>query len=436
MFRSLWHWILRLFGHEKTITSDKQQERNAGYTREYEDIEHINFNAIISNKLATLAVSESSVDISEDNRRAQLLDDVSKRLWSKAKKIVARTLGTGGCIAIPYVTEGHIYFDIVSQDRLNINAKTGDKITSATILADTATVGNEVFYRWVTYTLNGTSCTVKNRVTNSSGTDAYVSQWENISDVIITGVDRLPFAYIKSPVDNRLTSDNYGVPITYGCDDIIEQIKECLKDIRKEFKLKRVRLQVDERMFTKDKDGHYVVKDDLFMASPNLKNDIMFNIFDPPIRDSSFYNRLTNLFDLLEKQIGTSKGILTTPESRGATATEIKAGMYDTYSIIDDVRKVLSDFWDDFIYACDVLANCYNLSPAGEYDVNFDWSYSMIESSAETWQQLKDGQAAGVRSKAELRAWQTGESLEDAQKAVDEIAAKEPTMATLIGNAE
>ena len=42
----------------------------------------------------------------------------------------------------------------------------------------------------------------------------------------------------------------------------------------------------------------------------------------------------------------------------------------------------------------------------------------------------------GARSKAELRAWQTGESLEDAQKAVDEIAAKEPSMATLIGNAE
>ena len=123
MFRTLWHWILRLFGFDKTVTSDRQQETNAGYTRGYEDIENINFTAIISNNLATLTVSESNIDVTGDNQRARLLDDVSKRLWRKMKKITSRTFGTGGCIVIPYVTDGRIYFDIISQDRLNVNAK-------------------------------------------------------------------------------------------------------------------------------------------------------------------------------------------------------------------------------------------------------------------------------------------------------------------------
>jgi len=57
----------------------------------------------------------------------------------------------------------------------------------------------------------------------------------------------------------------------------------------------------------------------------------------------------------------------------------------------------------------------------------------MIESSTETWQQKKDLQASGGLSKAELRSWHTGESLEDAQKAIDEIAKNEPSLRTLLG---
>lgn len=223
------------------------------------------------------------------------------------------------------------------------------------------------------------------------------------------------------------------MPITYGCDDIIEQIRACLRQIKDEFDLKQVRLQVDERTFKRDANGNPVLTSKLFMAGANTKNESMFNIFDPALRDSSYYNRLQNLFEIFEKQVGTSKGILTVPESRGATATEIKAGMYDTYSLITDIRKAIENFWDDLMYICNVFANYYSLSPLGEYEIAFDWSYSMIESSSETWQQLKDGQAMGVRSKAETRAWQTGETLDEAQEKIDEITAKEPNISTLIG---
>ena len=374
--------------------------------------------------------------IPEDNKRALLLNGVSSRLWKRLKKVISRALGTGGCLVIPYVTNGAIHYDIVSQDRLNINSKSGDKITSATILSDVTTMGNETYYRWTTYRLEGNNCIVEHKTTNSSGVDKFVPIWADINDVIISGVDRLPFAYLKSPVDNRTTSDDYGVPITYGCDSILAEIKECMIDIRKEFKRKRVRLQVDERMFTKNSKGELIVKDDLFLASPNAKNDNMFNIFDPAIRDSSYYNRLFSLFEILEKQIGTSRGIVTRTESNGATATEIKTNNGDTFAIVSDIREDLAEFWDDFLYSCNVLANCFNLSPMGEYTVDFDWSYNLIESSTETWQQRKDGQSMGLFGKAENRAWLTGESIEDAQKAVDEIAAREPSVATLLTNAE
>ena len=61
---------------------------------------------------------------------------------------------------------------------------------------------------------------------------------------------------------------------------------------------------------------------------------------------------------------------------------------------------------------------------------------SMLEDSGETWQQLKDGRSMGIRSKAELRAWQTGETLEEAQAVIDEIEESEPVIHDLIGHAQ
>ena len=59
----------------------------------------------------------------------------------------------------------------------------------------------------------------------------------------------------------------------------------------------------------------------------------------------------------------------------------------------------------------------------------------MLEDTAVTWQQLKDARSMGIRSKAEVRAWLTGETIEEAQARIDEIEAAEPVISDLIGNA-
>ena len=432
---NVWDWILRQFNKDKSITNDYKQAENTKYACGYYDITKVNFAAIFSNKLATLATAESDFIINPDNARAELLNSIGQAVWSKIKKIAAMELGTGGCLIVPYVQDGQLLFDIASQDRLCINARQGERITSATVLADTITINNTVYFRFVNYDVVGTNLHITNRVTTQGGGAAVVDAWRNINDMVIANVDRVPFGYIKSPIDNRRNSDDYGVPITYGCESLIEEINECLKQIEEEFELKQVRLRVDERdvrnLHLEGQERKIAAK--LFFKAHNVDNENIFDIFDPAIRESSYYTRLNNLFELLEKSVGTSRGILTTPESRGATATEIKAGMYDTYALVTDIRKSIEKGMCDFLYACDVLANCYNLSSPGEYTPVFDWSYSMIESSVETWQQLKDGQSMGIRSKAELRAWQTGETIEEAQVAVDDITAREPSLDALLG---
>jgi len=433
MFKQFWNYILTLFKTKKTITSTKQQEDNQSYSDEYLDISNINFTAIFANKLATLTTADSTIQIATDNKRAELLSKCANDVWNRIKKIVASSLAVGGCLVVPYVKDGKILYNIIKQNRLIINSRDGEKITNATILADSMTINNINYYRLTNYAVEGNTLYITNRTTSEFGAAAVVDEWKDIPDIAISNVDRALFGFIKSPIDNRKSSDEYGVPITYGCKEIIDNIKTCLEQISKEFKLKQVRLQVDDRALDKDpKTGEPILKDDLFMAGYSQDGN-MFNIFDPAIRESSYHARLDKLFELFEKQVGTSKGILTAPETHGATATEIKASIADTFAIITDIRKATEQGLKDYIYACDVLANYYNLTPIGEYEISYDWSFSMIESTTETWQQMKDGQSIGIRSKAELRAWQTGESLEDAQKAVDEITAREPNMQTLLG---
>lgn len=436
MFAQFWQLVKQIFKREKTATSTTQQYENQNYDDEYMDTSNINFASIFANKLSTLAISDSDISIENKNQRCELLNLTVTDVWGKIKKTVAAALGTGGCILVPYVKDGRIYYNALKQNRLLINARDGEKITGATLLADSITINNDVYYRLTDYSINGNTLYITNKVVTQYGAPASVAQWEEIQDMAISNVDRVLFGYIKSPIDNRKNSDEYGVPITYGCKKIIADILETLEQIRKEFQLKQTRLQVDERTLKKDpKTGAPILEDDFYIIGRSADGDL-FHIFDPAIRESSYHARLNSLFELLEKQIGTSRGILTTPETHEATATEIKAANQDTFALVMDIRKAVESGMRDFVYACDVLANYYNLTPQGEYELNFDWSYAMAESLSETWQQMKDLQSIGGMSKAELRAWQTGESLEDAQKAVDEIMKKEPTARELLGMSE
>ena len=436
-FSTILEYILRKFGYEKTKATKPDIMKNSDYTLKYKNIEKINFTAIFSKRLSKYAVNESEFNIPEENKRADLLREAGMSVWNKMDKIVSSALGTGGAVIVPYVKDRKIYFDFATQERLFIHRKNGETITQASVIADSVVYNNRQYLRIADYKIENNTLYIQNKtVEASSGKETVIDSWKGIEDVIIQNVSRVPFGFIKSPVDNRQCSDDYGVPITFGCEETLKDIHNCIEQIRREFKLKRTRLLIDSRsrIFKKDKDGNAVIDDnDVYVPGYNPENKPMFDIFDPLLRDSSYYNRLQNLFAQLEKEIGVSRGILTEPLSTYENSDKVREAVGATFAIVTDIRKSIETAMNDFLYTCDVLANFYNLSPQGAYTLDFDWDYSMIESSTQTWQQLKDAQSIGIKSKAELRMWLTGESQENAQKAIDEIKKTEPTITDLIG---
>ncbi len=97
--------------------------------------------------------------------------------------------------------------------------------------------------------------------------------------------------------------------------------------------------------------------------------------------------------------------------------------MYDTYSIVELMRTAIEHGLERLTYAMDVLNNAFGLSPMGDYQLSFDWSYSMIESSQESFSQLVTAVQAGAVEPAEIRQFIfPDETLEEAQERCGEIA--------------
>ena len=434
MFQKFIMWIFRLFNIQSQ-TTQKEVEDNQKYAVEYERIDEINFNSIFSNKLANYVINDSNVNITGENARVELLDKTIQSMWKKAKKITSMGFGYGGVILVPYVKSGKIYYNIVSQSRVTIDEVEGENIIGATIIADKRTVnrgiGNsKTYYRLTNYRVRNGNIEITQKFTDENGHEVAVPDfWKNIElKKVITGVDRALFGYIKSPINNRKTDDKYGVPITYGCDSTIAEIKETMKQLYREYKLKEAFVGADSTMFN-GKDS--LPLNGLF-KKVDAGDDNFFEVFDPAFRP--FTERLQELFKRLEHEIGTSAGILSEVNTANATATEIKRSMYDTFTIVDDMRSNIEKGIEDFLYSANVLANAYNLTPQGDYEVSFDWDYSLLEDSQETFGQLITAQAKGIISEVEIRQWlKPDETLEDSQKAIDEIRATNPTVEDMFG---
>lgn len=434
MFKSVIQYILNNVFKIKTQTKAREIDDNQKYASEYERIDDINYNAIFSNKLANYVINDSTMDITGDNARVDLLNKMGKSMWKKAKKMTSMGFGYGGVIIVPYVRGGKIYYNLVPQNRVTIDETDGELITGATVLAEKKVIGgsldSKTYMRWTNYQVKNGNITITQQFSDEKGNKIPAPEfWKNIQEVqVITGVDRVLFGYLKSPVNNRNASDTYGVPITYGCDATINEIKETLRQIVREYDLKQAFVGADATMFN----GKDALPLNGLFKKIDSGDDSFFEVFDPQFRD--YTTRLQELYRRLESEIGTSKGILSDVQTANATATEIKRSMYDTFTIVDDMRSNIEKAMEDFFYACNVLANAYNLSPQGEYELAFDWSYSLLEDTQQEFSQMMQAESKGIVSKVEIRQWlNPDETLEEAEEKIKEIEESNPDIKQLLG---
>lgn len=442
MFKNFILWVLTNVFKIKSETEQSEIDNNQKYADSYERIDDINFNAIFSNKLANYVINDSELNITDNgdieadilSPRVELLNKTGQSMWKKAKKITSMAFGYGGVMLVPYVKGGKIYYSIVPQNRVSIDKVEGDYITGATVLAERVVksnaVSSETYLRWTNYQIENNNLVITQVFTDDKERKVETPEfWKNIQEKqVITDVDRVLLGYIKSPINNRKANDKYGVPITYGCDATINEIKETMKQMIREYKLKEAFVGADISMFG----GKDSLPTDGLFKKIDSGEEGFFEVYDPQFRD--FTIRLQELYKRLEHEVGTSYGIISEVTSQTATATEIRKAMYDTFTIVDDMRSNIEKGLEDFFYACSVLANAYNLSADGEYDLSFNWSYSLLEDTTEEFNQYMQANSKGIISNVEIRQWlKPDETKEEAEEAIKKIKEEQPSVDDLLG---
>ena len=446
----IWRW----FG-KRILESFGELQRNENDCSNYANITSENVTALLANSVSNIAMGDSQSTISAVGggvtRFTDILTEIAAKEWANIGNTVACALGCGEIVSIPYSVDNglgrKIYIDTVMKDRFYITGMQGDEITQCVVLADEFVRDNKTYKRFTDYSISNGVYVITNRaVCNDNAISLEsVEEWRNIPEQIaIGGVKQLPIAILKCPQSPRSPKVHSGVPITFGCDATLNKIAKTLNDIEREFDKKKSKVFADRSMIQlhTDKNGKKIdpiqvrkefENNDLYVGFNNSDNFKGVEIFDPAIRDSSYYNKLEKHFAMLEKECGLSEGVITKLATSHATATEIYRAMYNTFCFCSKINASVTNYFKDLMYACSVLINYYNLAPYSEYDVQFSYSYALLEDTAQTFSQKMQAESVGAEELVEIRQFiHPEETREEAQKVIDRIKESRPTVKQLI----
>lgn len=442
IFTNIKNWILRLFG-KKIDVNDTQMARDERDVERYLDISKENITQIVSNSLANLTFGDAQLLVSDDTDMGAQIKEVLDREFVKAKRNYACALGVGEIVSIPYCVDNglgrKIYVDTITKDRFFITGMQGSDVTQITALADVKQKDNKIYCRWTDYSIENGNYYVRNKATqgNQEILLGLIEEWQGIEpEIEMVGVDKLPVAIGRCPAGGKRPDDLRGLPITFGCDPILNKITQTFADIETEFKNKKVKVFADNQFLksVRDDNGNIIQQtfdEDLFVRL-NANEEFNTEIFSPEFRDTSYYAKLQSHFEFLEKQIGVNKGVLTELSSGTATATEIRRSTYQTFCLVDDIRKSYEKYINDLAYGIQVLLVAYEMAYYSDYSVSVSWSNALLEDRTETYNQMIQGVSQGAERVAELRMLNhPEESLEEAQAVVDEIAESNPPLESL-----
>ena len=125
------------------------------------------------------------------------------------------------------------------------------------------------------------------------------------------------------------------------------------------------------------------------------------DIFNPTLRFSEHYGKLMADFALYEKQIGTSKGILTENETtETATATAVKRANADTLSMLDNIRNAIDDGNEMTLEADGIYLNVSK----DLWHYTSDW-FDPFEDPDIQWQRLIEAKQNGAAETEDMIQW-------------------------------
>ena len=300
----------------------------------------------------------------------------------------------------------------------------GENITEAYGIIDWhIDKSNNVYYLLRHHKLdNSGTLNISYSVMDSEGKKTVLDKWQDLDGIEYSFINanHIGFGRYKSPISSRGKSPVYGVPLNFGCSEIEQRIFDDYKLIEDEFKNGKSVIFTDPRnLISDDERKQYRIADNIIpiqARAGQTGNNI--DIFNPELRWTPHYSKLVEDMAMYERQVGTSKGILTDNETAyTATATAVKRANADTMSLIDKIRNSIDTGNEMTLKADGVFLNIS--SDLWQYKSDY---YDPFEDPSEQWNRLKEGNEHGAAEGADLVKWLFPNMTdEDIQQKLDRI---------------
>ena len=406
-------------------------------------IKTINFAKAVCSETARLAMLGTKITI-DGSARAEWLQGQIDNIYFKLRDWVEYGCAYGTVILKPN-GKG---IDLVTPNNFMITDYENGEI-SGVVFVNRDVVGKKYYTRLEYHRFIDDMYAITNRCyvgdtenDISKRIDIDKTPWsELIEESFIQNVDSPLYGVLKMPHANNVDVDSpMGLPIF---SDAIEELKDLdiaySRNSKEILDSKRTVLLDSDRLLPSGgkvaQTGTYFDRRRESMGLPDYVKNVygngtedFYQEINPQLNTDTRLSGLNALLSQIGYKIGYSNGYFVFNESTGIqTATGVEAEQQRTIQFIKDVRDKVESCLDRLIYALNVFADLYNLSPVGNYETLYsfgDITYNVEEDRTRWWGYVVSGK---------VPAWMffvkfEGMSEEDAKAMISEATPKQPTL--------
>ena len=393
-----------------------------------------------------------------DSSRAEYLESQYKKLKKQLRKQIEYGIAKGGLVIKPYVvmnkavdddTEtptADIEFDFIQADAFYPLAfDASGKITEAAFV-QSKVERNQIYRRLEYHKWENNTVTVVNKAYKSNNVKSSgdidnvdlgeevqlteIPEWKDLEPkTVIKNVTKPLFGYFRMPEANTIDSTSpLGVS---GFSRAVELIRDADMQYSRllwEYEAGEMAIDIDRDALRPDIDenGNIKLKPNHLQQRLYRKLDLgsdsdTYYPYAPGLRDTNYISGLNTILMRIEDVCGISRGTLSDSADVARTATELKILKQRSYQTNADIQQAIEDAIRDVIYVMNVYASLYEITPEGEYEVNFEWDDSIMVDIDEEINKRLTLMQNGLTSRLENRMWYFGETEQQAREALAKI---------------
>lgn len=413
------------------------------WANENDHISTINFAKAVCSETARLALLGTKITI-DGSRRAEWLQENVNKVYYNLREWIEYGCAFGTVILKP---NGNGVDFLTPEDFIVTDSDNGH-ITGVVFL-DTKEEGKNYYHRMEYHRYIGDVYCISNKcfvgvTPNDRGKPINIKNtpWKHLAEEsFIENVKTPLYGVFKTPHANNVEiGSHFGLPVFY---DAMEELKDLdiaySRNAKEILDSKRTVLLDSDRLIPS---GGKVANSTLqfnvtkkAMGLPDYVRNVygngqedFYQEINPNLNTDTRLSGINALLSQIGYKVGYSNGYFVFNETTGIqTATGVEAEQQRTIQFIKDIRDKIEDCVDGLIYALSVVADLYNLSPVGDYEVTYDFgdiTYNRDEDRSRWWGYVVSGK---------VPAWMfftkfEGMSEEEAKKMVQDATPKQPTL--------